>query len=75
MKKNGTTTRWTASALSAALALSSFGPAAASAAAQEFVAGAAARTGGSPALVAAPSIGVSPLPTLPASAAAPLGVS
>ncbi|MDE2141425.1 MAG: S8 family serine peptidase, partial [Elusimicrobia bacterium] len=75
MKKYGTTTRWIASALSAALALSSFGPAAASAAAQEFVAGAAARTGGSPALVAAPSIGVSPLPTLPASAAAPLGVS
>ncbi|MFI5347178.1 MAG: S8 family serine peptidase [Elusimicrobiota bacterium] len=72
MKKKSLPTRWTAAALSAALLLSSFGPQAASAAAQEMAARAAARPVGAGAMISAPAVMAAPLPSMPASALAPL---
>jgi glycogen debranching enzyme len=70
MKDKSSLTRLTAAALSAALTLSSFGPAAASAAAQEMAARAAVRPLGS----AIPAVlpGASTAPLLPMSALAPM---
>jgi hypothetical protein len=72
MRTRNLPTRWTAAALSAALLLSSFGPQAASAAAQEMSAHVPVRPAGAGQGISAPSVLTSPLPSMAASALAPL---